>query len=346
MEDEPIYSLFRKMGLGGVDAKVYLMLLSRGPMSTPLIAEELGSYRSQVHVVLNRLLSKGFVEVSRGKPTLYRAVDPEVIIETFREETKRLEEEAMGFLSSIRKERSVFTHGVWILRSKMGLYRRFRKAIRDASVDIVVCGEYRFLKGLLKDLVEAQKRGIMVYTIIYKRLEEELDQDKINTLDALDRVKIAIPGDYFIVRDFLQAVLSQKRWRYPKEESYGLVVEEPILINYIISDFFREWVWGEEIKDKGINLPARFTIHKLALYEAERLLKRNKRLYGYFEGWWVSSSRQGRIEGRIIDTHIDFLTGYMHFVVETSNGLIRAGGPDATLEEFATREVLLKEGKD
>jgi len=91
MEANSIVELFKRMGLSGFDAKVYLKLLSKGSLNIPELAEELSSYKPQIHESLHRLLTKGLVEVSKGKPTLYRAIDPLEVLSIFREENKKLE---------------------------------------------------------------------------------------------------------------------------------------------------------------------------------------------------------------------------------------------------------------
>ena len=83
VSEDRIVELFKKLGFGGLDARVYITLLSGAPLTISGLLGELEVYRLQLHDSLNRLLAKGFVEVNKGKPTLYRAVDPEVVLETF-----------------------------------------------------------------------------------------------------------------------------------------------------------------------------------------------------------------------------------------------------------------------
>ena len=119
-------ALFRSMGLQRFDAEVYSALLSRGPMTITELVKELGRHRPQVYEALERLKARGLVEYSGGKPALYRAVEPEVLLSLFDEEVRSLRERAEQYLKGLRREPSkVSEYGVWIFRSYKGLMKRF-----------------------------------------------------------------------------------------------------------------------------------------------------------------------------------------------------------------------------
>ena len=118
-----------------------------------------------------------------------------------------------------------------------------------------------------------------------------------------------------------------------------------MFISYIVRDFFKNWLCAQVIKDSEVNLPLRLTVRHLALLEARNLLSKGIKLYGKFKGWWVDNGENDVIRGSIIDTVLNVRDGIMHFVVKTKDGIVRAGGPDAIIEEFATREVFLRQAK-
>ena len=342
MDRERVLELFRKMGLSRSDARTYLTLLSSGPLTAAKLAEEMGVNRAKVYASLNRLFSKGLVEVSKGKPALYKAVSPKIVVETFRGEMDKLGEEALNYLTHIERKGRV-SHNIWILRSRMGLYRRIRYAIREAEKDLIVCGSITFIKRLLDELLDAQDRGVMVYSMIYEPPGYNIKVETLRALEGLNKLKITLTGEHLVVRDSSLAVISYKKWRTLKESSYGLVVEEPLFINYILTDFFRGWYWARVVQDKPIKLPARLTVHKLALLEADQLMRCGVKLAGEFEGWWVQTGEKGRVKGEIIDVYMDLRSGLMYFGVKSGDRYIRVGGPDAIIEEFAMKEAVLRE---
>ena len=119
--EEQVFNLFKKLSLKNLDAKIYLTLLSKGPLTISQLVEELGIYRPQLHNSLSRLLAKGFVEASKRKPTIYRAVNPQVVVDTFKAEMLKLGDEAIRYMRNLRHSREDIEHGIWLLRSHMGL---------------------------------------------------------------------------------------------------------------------------------------------------------------------------------------------------------------------------------
>ncbi|RLE62277.1 MAG: hypothetical protein DRN53_04300 [Thermoprotei archaeon] len=346
MSFESVLKLFKKMDLGMLDARVYLSLLSSGSLSVSRLSEELGVSRPQVYASLNKLFSRGLVERSGGKPVLYRAVEPSTVVKAFESELKKLGRDSLYYLSQIKRKEEA-RHNIWVLRSRMGLYRRFKSTIREAEKDLIIRGSVSFIRRLLKEIINAQKRGVIVYTMTYNPLKHKeynsISYELKYLAKTLSKLRIALPGDHYIIRDSSLAVISYEKWRAFKRSSYGLVVEEPILINYIVSDFFRNWYESKEICDKEVKLPVSLTFHKLALLEIDKLLKKGMKLVGSFKGWWTYTGRRGVVEGEITDTFIDTRRGLMYFGVHTEGGYIRVGGPDATIEEFAMEEVTIFE---
>ena len=340
--EDRVIDLFKKLGFGSLDARVYMTLLLRGPLTISQLMGELEAYRPQLHDSLSRLIAKGFVEVNRGKPTLYRAVSPQVVLDTFKAEMSKLSEEAMHYMSSLGSGHGRATRGIWILRSRMGLYRRYLETIESAQTDLLVCGSARFVKRLVKPLLDAQERDVLVYVLVYAPSGELSRPDIAEPLGKLSRVRLVVSSDHFIVCDSKMAVISYSKWRVMRGER-GLVVEEPLFIGYLERDFLRNWMLARVLKDAWIKLPARFTFYGLALLEAKRLLMNGVRLSGEFRGWWVSSGERDTVRGEIVDVVVDYSMGVvMHFVVKTEEGIIRVGGPDAVVEEFAVQNIILE----
>ncbi|HDI74887.1 MAG TPA: TrmB family transcriptional regulator [Thermoprotei archaeon] len=339
--EKELKNLFRCLGLTLHDAEVYVILLARGPMTLTEVAKELEKHRPQVYESLERLKVKGLVEVSEGKPTLYRAVKPEVLSSIFEEEVRSFKENALKYLKNIeRKAPPPKEYVVWMLRSYKGLMRRFHDTTKQAQIDLAVCGGSRFLKNIIEDLIDAQKRGVCVYVIAYEVPGEALDLD---LLKPLKKVKIAVSGDLMIVRDSEQAVLAQRRLGARVKPSYGLLIEEPVLIDYLLHDFFNRWIRSKPYRDEAVSLPVSFTIFRIAILEAMRLMEKGVKLWARLEGRWVETSEEGVLEGRVVDVVMDMTTGLTHFVIESEGSRVRAGGPDAVVEEFAAKKILLDE---
>jgi len=333
---EYVVELFKKLGLSSSDAKVYMTLLLKGPSSQTRIAELLMMHRPQVYASLKRLAMKGLVEILGGRPSIYKAVKPEILLKIFDKEMKNLIKNARRELDAIKISPKELDYGVWMLRSYKGMLLKAETLIEKAQIDLAVCGSEEFILRTLKKLNEAKKRGVLVYIIVYS------GRNKIKNISTIkklfNKVKWAISGDIMVVADSKEAVLIQRRIK-----DYGLYIREPVLIDYLLHDFFNRWVRGKTISDEPIQLPKRFTIHRLALLEARRLLKSGKKLRARIKGRHVEQDEFRVIKGEVSNVVLNFSTGLMHFILNTGDKIVKVGGPDAIAEDYAAYEIKLEE---
>ena len=52
-------------------------------------------------------------------------------------------------------------------------YRRYLDAINSAYIDLLVCGSIDFVKRLMSPLLEAQRKGVTTYVLVYKVPENQ-----------------------------------------------------------------------------------------------------------------------------------------------------------------------------
>lgn len=81
--------ILQEIGLTEYESKIYLALLSNGQISAYELAEKAGLYRQVTYDSLKRLMEKGFVNsVTEGKTKLFKAIDPNLILEFLNEKTE------------------------------------------------------------------------------------------------------------------------------------------------------------------------------------------------------------------------------------------------------------------
>ncbi len=85
--------VLREIGLTEYETEIYLALLKNGQISAYELAEKTGLYRQAVYDVINRLIEKGYVSsVKEGKAQLYKATDPQIVLEYLNEKTENFKE--------------------------------------------------------------------------------------------------------------------------------------------------------------------------------------------------------------------------------------------------------------
>ena len=81
--------ILKQIGLTDYEAEIYLALLVNGQISAYELAEKAGLYRQVTYDSLKRLIEKGFVSsVTEGKTKLFKATNPELILELLNEKTE------------------------------------------------------------------------------------------------------------------------------------------------------------------------------------------------------------------------------------------------------------------
>jgi sugar-specific transcriptional regulator TrmB len=91
MKEEEI--MLQELGFTQAEAKVYLTLLKLGPVKVGQIIEKSGLQSSTIHNTLHSLIDKGFVRyVLRGKIKIYQSVEPNLILQEFKEKEQKFEE--------------------------------------------------------------------------------------------------------------------------------------------------------------------------------------------------------------------------------------------------------------
>ncbi len=156
----------RDLGLTQYEAAVYLGLLRRESAPAGELHALSGVPRTAVYDAVRRLQEKGLVEVSRGRPERYRAVDPELCIETLRRRRAEAERSALSLMRAIpREERSEeVKEAVWVIRGPSKIEERIRSLLRDArkSIALDCFSDSAFLRPYIPLLRGKTKTGVSV----------------------------------------------------------------------------------------------------------------------------------------------------------------------------------------
>lgn len=329
---ENAIQLLKMLGLTGLEAELYLILLEKGPLSAPEISDYLVRHRPQIHVALTRLSSKGYIEELGGRPKKYRAVDPQLLFNMFMKELDSMAKKALEYMKSISKPPVEEKFGVWVIREPEVAKSRMAQMLDEAKTDALVMGDIKFIHLLSDKIEDAIKRGISVYVLSYA-LGERGAKFIVEDMPFLKKLRVAISGDIVVIVDSSLGGVLKARPTLPVK--HGFIVEERTLVDYLSHDYVNRWVSARVVVDEKFDMPLRFTFHRMALYEARRLLLENKKLRLKAVGYEVDTGSKVNVEGRIIDAVLDLPAGYAHFKVDTSSGVIRVGGLDAIVEEVA-----------
>ncbi|TAH54356.1 MAG: TrmB family transcriptional regulator [Methanosarcina mazei] len=96
--------LLQEVGLNAYEAAAYLSLLKLGVSEASDIYRDSEVPYGKIYSVLESLVGKGFVEVQASRPKKFRAVDPELALDTFFERKKAEVEREMALLKNSVEE--------------------------------------------------------------------------------------------------------------------------------------------------------------------------------------------------------------------------------------------------
>ncbi|MEM0448341.1 MAG: helix-turn-helix domain-containing protein [Methanomassiliicoccales archaeon] len=128
----PLDSLI-KLGFSEYEAKAYVAIVSVTEGGISEISQKSGIPRSRVYDIMERLASKGFVEVGATKPLRYRAIDPDKVISQIRLDLMRTLEEAEAGLKELRSTNEKASMPLWLLQGEGTIDQEVAEFIERAT---------------------------------------------------------------------------------------------------------------------------------------------------------------------------------------------------------------------
>ncbi|AEA46466.1 TrmB family transcriptional regulator [Archaeoglobus veneficus] len=167
----------RKLGLSEYEAKVYVTLVGLGKASAREIHEASGVPRTRIYDVLEKLASKGFVDIEEGEPKRFRAVDPRKVIEKLKMDVVKAADDCILELEKLKLTKRREFSPVWVMRGDWNILEKIRDAIMEAREEIViVSAKPELLLSVAKELKRARKRTVCVLVRRDEKLIKELSR--------------------------------------------------------------------------------------------------------------------------------------------------------------------------
>ena len=174
MNEREVVEQLTRMGLTEYQSKVYAALTALGPSGVTDITRLSKVPRTKIYQTLDELVTKGVVEFQPGRPIVYRAIKPSLLIKRMTEDyldtAKRagtlLEEDYESITDSSQDL-------VWIVRGDETIRRKLAEVVSGAKVSIFAIESYppNFIRSVKSLLRAASKRGIKVRELCVARKE-------------------------------------------------------------------------------------------------------------------------------------------------------------------------------
>ncbi|WP_148883359.1 TrmB family transcriptional regulator [Thermococcus aciditolerans] len=137
MIEGEIIEKLKLLGLKEYEAKVYAALVILGPSKASEIAKESEVPRPKVYDVLKELHKKGFVDISEGSPTYFKATDPEKVVASLRDMYIKSAEDVIIKLKSYQKEQRQEWFPIWYLQGEWNIKRNVEDLAERAEEEFI-----------------------------------------------------------------------------------------------------------------------------------------------------------------------------------------------------------------
>jgi sugar-specific transcriptional regulator TrmB len=131
----------KDLGLTEYETASYLALVEKGQMSASEISAKSRVPYSRIYDVLSRLEEKGFIQVRRGRPTLYVAKAPTEVVRLVRlaweDKIDKSSKTVVGELQPrFEREVHVTTRDVWVMHGKASILAKAIEMLNSAREEV------------------------------------------------------------------------------------------------------------------------------------------------------------------------------------------------------------------
>lgn len=133
----------KKIGLTEYEANAYLLLVEKGALTAKQISYGAQIPYSKVYQTLNSLENKGWIEVTRKRPSKYFPKSPETAIKTaknvFENEWLQTEKTLIDELTPLyEKLKTREKYDIWILRGQLNIISKFKEMAKKCKHEMLI----------------------------------------------------------------------------------------------------------------------------------------------------------------------------------------------------------------
>jgi sugar-specific transcriptional regulator TrmB len=138
-----VKTLLKKVGLTEYEANAYLILIEKGALTAKQISYGAQIPYSKVYQTLNSLENKGWIEVTRKRPSKYFPKSPETAMKTAKnvfesewlQAEKAIIEELIPFYEKLKIREK---YDIWILRGLLNISSKFKEMAKKCKHELLI----------------------------------------------------------------------------------------------------------------------------------------------------------------------------------------------------------------
>jgi sugar-specific transcriptional regulator TrmB len=206
----------QRIGLSKYESMAYTTLLKFHLNSATMLAEKSGVPRTKIYQVLESLQDKGWIKVFSGAPLLFKATQPEEIIDKIRKDQDQFLTQIQDVL---QEEANMMKEKFVILKMDIGI-ETLKDEIRTAKTVWLSNATTAFIRRIN----DALPPGAQVKAVLFPG-EEKTDNESIDFRESLIKVVKIYQGKEV---PSINVILDEER-------TYG-ILEEPKTKRYLVDE--------------------------------------------------------------------------------------------------------------
>jgi sugar-specific transcriptional regulator TrmB len=214
MSETEVLSSLNEIGFTQYEAKVYSTLVSEGVSPAKDISNICGIPYGKIYEIITTLTNKGFVEMLPTKPMKYKAIDPDRLIKTIKQQsTEKLElaekiiKKELGKTFDKNKKFLEMENSFWMLNGRMAINKKMEELFEKAQDHVYILtsesglNRIKYYSEVLRKL---QAKGVNV--VICSKLTEKnsecvkcIKPCSVHNVNSVDHHFISIDGEKSIL---------------------------------------------------------------------------------------------------------------------------------------------------
>ncbi len=140
---EKALKALKELGLTEYETSAYLALVEWGQLAASDISTKSRVPYSRIYDVLNRLEEKGFIQVQKGRPTIYVAKSPNEVVRLVRLDWEDRLETAGKLVTDelqplFERETAATTRDVWLLHGRAAILAKALEMLDSAREEVII----------------------------------------------------------------------------------------------------------------------------------------------------------------------------------------------------------------
>src|SRR5436853_1661807 len=218
-----------ELGAAGYPARVLTALIENPGASASQLCKLTGIPDSKIYQALDDLERKwNLIHVSRGNPSMYRALDPDQIVDSLKKNAEKEHAEKLKTLASVKRSieplaKRAATPGeleiAYIVKGRPNVIQRLRSAIEDSKKQIL------FLT-FDKDLLEAVHPALLEARARKWKIRSGVTPELVETAETMGHVKELICKCNLLLSDDSKLV-TVSNWG--SDKCHAIVSDDPVM---------------------------------------------------------------------------------------------------------------------